>query len=85
MSRLKKIGEIHDRLLEEDIKRTRPWMAVLMFISGLAGLSIGFLSDHEYSAYLIAVASFSVGVSLEKFAQAQVRRIEAKKKNKTSS
>lgn len=85
MSKFKKILDIHDRLLEQDIKRTRPWMVVLMFIAGVGGLSLGFLSEHEYSVHLVAIASFAVGVSVEKFAQTQVRRIERKSQNKFSS
>lgn len=84
MSKFKNIVDLHDRLLEQDIKRTRPWMVVLMFVSGLGGLSLGLLSEHEYSVYLVAIASFAIGVSIEKFAQTQIRRVEENSRNKTS-
>lgn len=80
MNRFKKWIEIHDQLLLADYSRVRPWMVLLLLFSGFIGLYIGWYSDHQFSKHLLVVASFSIGLSMEKFVHFQVRRIEKKSK-----
>lgn len=81
MSLIQKWIDIHDRLLLADYSRVRPWMVFFLLISGLFGLYIGWYSDHEFSKHLLVVASFSIGLSMEKFVHFQIRRIEKKHKS----
>jgi len=83
MTFLEKIVDLHDRLLTRDLARTRPWMIVLLLVAGILGFALGVLSDHSLSKYLTAISGFAVGVSAEKFAQVQVRRIERKNPHST--
>jgi hypothetical protein len=86
MNILKKIILIHDRLLAAEVNRRRNRTAVdlLLFTAGLAAVAVGWMTGEEFSKLLLIAGGFALGLSAEKFAQMQYRRVE-KARNQGSS
>jgi hypothetical protein len=78
MSLFNKLIELHDRWLFKDSALVRPWLSLVLGVVGMAGLVLCWFVDATETKWLAAFSGFAVGVAAEKFAQAQVRRVQLK-------
>ncbi len=78
MSLFAKLVEHHDRWLLKDSARVKPWMSFLLGVVGVLGLALSWMSNSTETKWLAAISGFAFGIAAEKFAQAQVRRVQLK-------
>ncbi|NBX18398.1 MAG: hypothetical protein EBR09_13645 [Proteobacteria bacterium] len=65
----------HDQLLIKDLKRHSELLIYLYAVSAVAALTVGVTAADSTALWLVGGGGFLAGISVEKFATRQIRRI----------
>jgi hypothetical protein len=72
------LKESHDRLLAQDLKRHWTGLIVLYASAGVLAVVVGMTISERASLWLVGLGGFLLGMSVEKFATRQIRRVAKK-------
>jgi hypothetical protein len=69
------LKDVHDKLLAKDLKRHSGGLIALYAITGALAILVGGTISERAALWLVGTGGFLLGMSLEKFATRQIRRV----------
>ncbi|MFZ9521689.1 MAG: hypothetical protein ACO3A4_14560 [Silvanigrellaceae bacterium] len=69
------LKKTHDDLLAKDMKRQSGALVVLYLVTGVLAIVVGTMTPEKSSLWFVGLGGFLLGMSLEKLATRQIRRV----------